>query len=69
MINRNQIKWLQKELPNLVDREIISEFQSERIFFHYKEEFKAHKIKFLKLLWGFVGTMMAILLAIIFLCH
>lgn len=69
MISKNYLRWIQKQLPDLVERELISSYQAESILFYYRHEFKDHQYKFLKLLWGFAIAIIGLVMLILIFCR
>lgn len=69
MISKNYLRWIQKQLPDLIERELISSYQAESILFYYQHEFKDHKYKFLKLLWGFAIAIIGLVMLILIFCR
>ncbi len=43
MLSHKFITFLKKDLPKLVDADIISEYQAESILYHYQTQWKAKR--------------------------
>ncbi len=64
MMTRRELKWVQKQLPRLEEKGLISPFQTESLSLHFHEQFTQNRKKFLLFLWGSIATISLILVGL-----
>jgi type IV secretory pathway component VirB8 len=67
MLSKNVIKWLKKELPELVEKEMITPYQSEQLWEYYRHKWTLQRRKALKLILIATVTIMVLCIAIAYL--